>query len=244
MESARETGMEESLSGSSTSPSGFSVVARGSLDGQKDMLCAEGHVMCRNKLLLFAPLQHWGTSEYKISKLLLRQLRATRRHSARAMPRVTGRREGKTGAWAMDKSYLDAAAATAPAGCAEEVKAWCVYRLDTPLVMALVSLLGTASVTELGAGVGRYARAVTAHGKTLSYTAYDGMPGIEKISHGPSLEPPKAQPAHLEPTTVQHWIGGCTVSPRWVRHGDLANASLALVASDYVLTFEMARACG
>lgn len=100
------------------------------------------------------------------------------------MPRVTGRREGKTGAWAMDKSYLDAAAATAPAGCAEEVKAWCVYRLDTPLVMALVSLLGTASVTELGAGVGRYARAVTAHGKTLSYTAYDGMPGIEKISHG------------------------------------------------------------
>ena len=82
----------------------------------------------------------------------------------------------------MDKSYLDAAAATA--GCAEEVKAWCVYRLDTPLVMALVSLLGTASVTELGAGVGRYARAVTAHGKTLSYTAYDGMPGIENISHG------------------------------------------------------------
>ena len=101
------------------------------------------------------------------------------------MPRAAGRREGKTGAWVMDKSYLDAVGKeAATADCAEEVKAWCVYRLDTPLVMALVSLLGTASVTELGAGVGRYARAVTAHGKTLSYTAYDGMPGIEKISHG------------------------------------------------------------
>jgi len=124
---------------------------------------------------------------------------------------AAGRSEAKTGAWVMDQSYLDAAGKkAATVGCAEEVKAWCVYRLDSHLVVALVSLLGTASVTELGAGVGRYARAVTSHNKTLSYTAYDGMPGIEKISHG------------------------------WVRHRDLANASLTLIPSDFVLTFEMA----
>eukprot|EP00964_Phaeocystis_antarctica_P045362 scaffold26107_cov64-Phaeocystis_antarctica.AAC.1 len=35
MESAREPGMEKSLSGSSTSASGGSVLARGSLDGRK-----------------------------------------------------------------------------------------------------------------------------------------------------------------------------------------------------------------
>ena len=29
-----------------------------------------------------------------------------------------------------------------------------------------------------------------------------------------------------------------------MRYGDLSNASLALVASDYVLSFEMAGACG
>ena len=104
--------------------------------------------------------------------------------SAEIMP-MAGRSEAKTGAWVMDQSYLDAAGKrAATVGCAEEVKAWCVYRLDSHLLVALVSLLGTASVTELGAGVGRYARAVTAHTRTLSYTAYDGMPGIEKISHG------------------------------------------------------------
>ena len=30
------------------------------------------------------------------------------------------------------------------------------------------------------------------------------------------------------------------ISHRWVRHGDLANASLTLIPSDFVLTFEMA----
>ena len=95
-------------------------------------------------------------------------------------------------------------------GCKEDVVDWCLYRLDESLVKALVKCIGNATVTELGAGVGRYARAVMFYGKVSSYTAYDGMPGIDEISQG------------------------------WVHYGDLSNASLQVKKSDYVITLETA----
>jgi hypothetical protein len=129
----------------------------------------------------------------------------------------SGRTITKTGAWVMNDEYIEPMvrkmtkqSTSAGHACTENVKAWCVYRLDTDLVKEMVNLIGASSVTELGAGFGRYARAVLASGRTQSYTAYDGMPGIEEMSHG------------------------------WVRYGDLTNASLLLKRSDYVVTLETA----
>jgi hypothetical protein len=110
----------------------------------------------------------------------------------------------------MSDAYIEERTNKTAGACTEEVAAWCIYRLDVPLVKELISFLGAASVTELGAGVGRYARAISAYGQTSSYVAYDGMPGIEERSRG------------------------------WVHFGDLSNTSLVLQRSDYVLTFETA----
>ena len=92
----------------------------------------------------------------------------------------SGRAELATGAWAMSDAYINR---TATKSCGEPVQAWCVYRLDTGLVKEMARFFGgSASVTELGAGVGRYARALTP--SVRRYSAYDGMPGIEHRSHG------------------------------------------------------------
>ena len=86
----------------------------------------------------------------------------------------SGRAELATGAWAMSDAYINR---TATKSCGEPVQAWCVYRLDTGLVKEMARFFGgSASVTELGAGVGRYARALTASGGVRRYSAYDGMP--------------------------------------------------------------------
>ena len=92
----------------------------------------------------------------------------------------SGRAELATGAWAMSDAYINR---TATKSCGEPVQAWCVYRLDTGLVKEMARFFGgSTSVTELGAGVGRYARALTP--SVRRYSAYDGMPGIEQRSHG------------------------------------------------------------
>ena len=83
----------------------------------------------------------------------------------------SGRAELATGAWAMSDAYINR---TATKSCGEPVQAWCVYRLDTGLVKEMARFFGgSASVTELGAGVGRYARALTP--SVRRYSAYDGM---------------------------------------------------------------------
>ena len=86
--------------------------------------------------------------------------------------KTSGRAELATGAWAMSDAYINR---TATKNCGEPVQAWCVYRLDTGLVKEMARFFGgSTSVTELGAGVGRYARALTP--SVRRYSAYDGMP--------------------------------------------------------------------
>lgn len=122
-----------------------------------------------------------------------------------------GRSVTPTGAWVMSDDYVKTLTNASASKCAEEVKEWCAYRLDMKLVQELASLLGGASVTEFGAGLGRYARAMRAlRGAGPQYTAYDGMPDIEQKSRG------------------------------WTRHADLTDPQAKIAAADYVVTFEMA----
>ena len=62
----------------------------------------------------------------------------------------------------------------------------CGYRLDRPLVTCLAELFSGGSVTELGAGVGLYRRAIlkASDGRVTSYEAFEGMPDVETLSAG------------------------------------------------------------
>ncbi len=62
----------------------------------------------------------------------------------------------------------------------------CGYRLDRRLVPCLADLFNGGSVTELGAGVGLYQRAIqsASKGRITSYTAFEGMPDVETLSRG------------------------------------------------------------
>ena len=59
----------------------------------------------------------------------------------------------------------------------------CGYRLDRPLVTCLAELFSGGSVTELGAGVGLYRRAIlkASDGRVTSYEAFEGMPDVETL---------------------------------------------------------------
>eukprot|EP00316_Scyphosphaera_apsteinii_P009449 CAMPEP_0119316306 /NCGR_PEP_ID=MMETSP1333-20130426/39384_1 /TAXON_ID=418940 /ORGANISM="Scyphosphaera apsteinii, Strain RCC1455" /LENGTH=235 /DNA_ID=CAMNT_0007321921 /DNA_START=116 /DNA_END=823 /DNA_ORIENTATION=+ len=81
-----------------------------------------------------------------------------------------------TGAWFLTDEYVSSAAKR---GCPE-----CVYRLDERLSRCLARLFSGSSVTELGAGIGRYKHAIKATGLVHQYEAYDGMPDVEDKSKG------------------------------------------------------------
>ena len=103
---------------------------------------------------------------------------------------VNGKFALSTGAWYMTDEYVKARQADCKADKLTGVAPTpteCTYRLDVPLVRALAKLfiahLGNASVTELGAGIGRYRRALLGLG-VRQYTAFDGMPDVDVKSHG------------------------------------------------------------
>ena len=131
-----------------------------------------------------------------------------------------------TGAWYMTNEYVAKAVAKCPASIVrdEGVQA-CTYKLDMGLASCLSLFFTGATVTELGAGVGRYTRFLQASGRTSGVVAYDGMPDVENksrgivhwadlseprlllapgVDHGPTREPsrpacPRTHPRRLAP---------------------------------------------
>ena len=75
----------------------------------------------------------------------------------------TGATPGATGAWTLEESYT--------------------YFLDKGLARALAALFGRGSVLEFGAGKGCYVAALRRAGYT-SLRAYDGAPGVERLTGG------------------------------------------------------------
>merc|ERR1719389_1469402 len=97
-----------------------------------------------------------------------------------AAARVSTNRTGNgkfflpTGAWFLTDEYVEKQTKN---GCSD-----CTYRLDEKFAKCLAGLFRGGSVTELGAGVGRYKKAIEATGLVTGYTAYDGMPDVESKS--------------------------------------------------------------
>jgi hypothetical protein len=59
------------------------------------------------------------------------------------------------------------------------------WRLDKGLVAALRELFAHKTILDLGAGIGRYAAALTDSGRQIHVHAYDGIPNIEQITSVP-----------------------------------------------------------
>ena len=60
----------------------------------------------------------------------------------------------------------------------------CSYKLDRKLARCLAAFFSGRSVTELGAGAGRYKAFVRAAGNVTAYVAYDGLPNAAELSGG------------------------------------------------------------
>ena len=86
----------------------------------------------------------------------------------------------------------------------------CSYMLDTALAGCLARFFQGRTLTELGAGIGRYAKAIRASGLTGRVIAYDGMPDVESKSGGA------------------------------VRYADLSTKENAIEQSDWAMTLEVA----
>lgn len=90
-----------------------------------------------------------------------------------------------TGAWYLTDEYVAKAISKCPeATVREEGVQACTYKLDVGLAACLSVFFTGATVTELGAGVGRYTRFLQASGRTRGVVAYDGMPDVENKSRG------------------------------------------------------------
>jgi len=74
----------------------------------------------------------------------------------------------------------------------------------------MARLFSGSSVTELGAGIGRYKKYIEGTGLVKQYTAYDGMPDVEAKSQ------------------------------QRVRHADLSTGENAIIRSDWCVTLEVA----
>ena len=110
---------------------------------------------------------------------------ASARQEARTV--ANGKFPLSTGAWYMTDKYAKQASgielfANGTRVCA--AGASCGYKLDEKLVPCLGVHFGRGTVTELGAGVGRYQQAVLSLGRVSAYTAYDGMPDIQTLTSG------------------------------------------------------------
>ena len=101
--------------------------------------------------------------------------------SARPSSADGGKSFRRTGAWALTRGYIESKA-KAP-GCnatsADSVLD-CSYKLDTRLAACLAAFFRGRSVTELGAGVGRYKRFIEGTGLAGTYTAYDGLADVAR----------------------------------------------------------------
>jgi hypothetical protein len=83
-----------------------------------------------------------------------------------------------TGAWFMTEQYVS----KAKQKCSD-----CMYMLDASLADCLSRFFEGRTITELGAGVGRYAKHIRESGLTGRVVAYDGMPDVETKSGGAVL---------------------------------------------------------
>ena len=109
---------------------------------------------------------------------------ARRRHN-NSEDSAFGRLFVHTGAWWMSEGEWG----RTTSNCSLPHKELCAYKLDEGLAGCLAhffhNLTNASSVTELGAGVGRYSRYIES--ATLNHTrvaAYDGMPDISNRTHG------------------------------------------------------------
>ena len=97
------------------------------------------------------------------------------RHKRHATTKGHGKEFLPSGAWTVSDDY----AKSAKQKCDD-----CIYKLDRGLALCLARFFGAATVTELGAGVGRYAKFIEKVGLGAHVTAYDGMPDVEVRSKG------------------------------------------------------------
>ena len=112
---------------------------------------------------------------------LLKEASVPRKISAKAPVTSRGKFALSTGAWYMNDEYVRAHGGNGTRVCPP--KHHCGYKLDKKLVSCLAKLFAGHTVTELGAGVGLYQQSALDTGNVLSWTAYDGMPDIETLTH-------------------------------------------------------------
>lgn len=118
----------------------------------------------------------------------------------------------ETGAWTLSKALTSQTSSkTCDDGTGETVSGVeCNYKLDTRLASCLADFFAGYSVTELGAGLGRYKRRIEKGGRTRGYAAYDGIPNVASLTDGR------------------------------VSHVDLSADDASIRQSDYALTLEVA----
>ena len=99
--------------------------------------------------------------------------------------RSNGKTFQSTGAWTISREY--AASNKCQNGRTrdpDELEVECAYKLDRRLASCLGHFFRGLSVSELGAGVGRYKRHVDASGLAGPYTAYDGLTNVSTLTRG------------------------------------------------------------
>ena len=104
---------------------------------------------------------------------------------------AAAKRDGKerlaSGAWTISKDYIRNAGDCSDPSDPPSLR-WsagqCSYKLDRKLARCLAAFFSGRSVTELGAGAGRYKGFVRAAGNVTAYAAYDGLPNAAELSGG------------------------------------------------------------
>ena len=104
---------------------------------------------------------------------------------------AAAKRDGKerlaSGAWTISKDYIRNAGDCSDPSDPPSLR-WsagqCSYKLDRKLARCLATFFSGRSVTELGAGAGRYKAFVRAAGNVTAYAAYDGLPNAAELSGG------------------------------------------------------------
>ena len=97
-----------------------------------------------------------------------------------------GKSNGKTfsvtGTWALSETFIE------KSRCSNATKGSsgidCAYKLDVRLATCLAHFFRGLSVTELGAGVGRYKTHVDNSGMAREYIAYDGLLNVAELTQG------------------------------------------------------------
>ena len=108
-----------------------------------------------------------------------------------ALASCAAKRDGKerlaSGAWTISKDYIRNAGDCSDPSDPPSLR-WsagqCSYKLDRKLARCLATFFSGRSVTELGAGAGRYKAFVRAAGNVTAYAAYDGLPNAAELSGG------------------------------------------------------------